>query len=46
MQPRIGAGMFNLGLRVLFKKYNGYDMEITEYGKPFSATYEFVETIL
>ena len=38
--------MFNIGFKALFNHYNGFDIKITEYGKPNSATYEFVENMV
>ena len=36
--------MINLSYRAIFKEYMGFEMQITEYGKPHDNTYKFVET--
>ena len=40
---RLGPGAYTYMLRQLFKQTHGYDIEITQFGKPCVGTYDFAE---
>ena len=46
LPPRFGPGMINKSYQKLFKAYLGFDMKITEYGKPHDNTFDFVENTI